>query len=129
MAWARVLGTLYLKMVQDIILVAEFLPSTVPYHHIDSCVKGRKRSRRRRSRRRGSRRRRRREGRRRKIKSKSKRSRGRMTRRRSRRRRSTRSSQIPREPMRTSFTCLKDVVKDIVIIGVLSERRRIVKNK
>ena len=28
-----------------------------------------------------------------------------------------------------SFICLKDVVKDVVILGVLSERRRIVKNK
>ena len=29
----------------------------------------------------------------------------------------------------TSFICLKDVVKDVVILGVLPERRRIVKNK
>ena len=33
------------------------------------------------------------------------------------------------ETIGTSFICLKDVVKDVVILGVLSERRRILKNK
>ena len=36
---------------------------------------------------------------------------------------------LARESVGTSFICLKDVVKDVVILGVLSERRRIVKNK
>ena len=75
-AWARI-GTLCLGVVQDITFVAKFLPSTVPCHHIDSCVKGRRRNRRRRRRSRSrsrsrSRRRRRRSRRRSRSRSKSK---------------------------------------------------------